>query len=68
MIRLKGTRQEVAFVKFHGRGLVDAINLITGERLLNKKIADFSADGGTREIVKEVVNITSQEKKGGHHG
>jgi hypothetical protein len=56
-IRMKGGKAEFAFVRSCGNGRVDALNLETGEKVLNVGISRFAADGGVSEIVNEVKSV-----------
>jgi len=57
-IRLRGSKYEYMFTRFHGNGVVDAINLTTGSEMEDVPITRFYATGGTNEIIREVRNIS----------
>jgi hypothetical protein len=56
-IRAKGGKAEYVFTFFHGNGRVDAMNLDTGEKFHNVPVSKFKADGGTNEIVREIMML-----------
>lgn len=65
-IMLKGTNHECVFIRFIRQGVVDAINIDTGETLHAQPLSSFKAGGGTNEIIREVKML--QEMKEQDHG
>lgn len=56
-IMMKGTRTEFAFIRFHGNGVVDAMDLTSGQITERAHVSRFKADGGTNEIMNEIKNL-----------
>lgn len=59
-IMLKGTITEFAFIRFHGSGIVDAMDLTSGQIMERAHVSSFKADGGTNEIMNEIKNLPKE--------